>query len=74
VPIKSADAGFEIGVPVKLFQRRMAHGTYERNSWTVTRDGLRFLLIVPIDEANTRSIQVVQKPKFARHHQFRRTT
>ena len=60
VTIKSAGAGFEIGVPVKLFQRRMAHGNYERNSWTVTRDGQRFLLIVPLDEANTRSIQVVQ--------------
>jgi Tol biopolymer transport system component len=60
VTIKSAGAGFEIGVPVKLFQRRMAHGNYERNSWTVTRDGQRFLLVVPIDEANTRSIQVVQ--------------
>ena len=34
VTIKSAGAGFEIGVPVKLFQRRMAHGNYERNSWT----------------------------------------
>jgi hypothetical protein len=39
---------------------RAAHSNYERNSWTVTRDGQRFLLMVPIDEANTRSIQVVQ--------------
>jgi Tol biopolymer transport system component len=57
--MKSAGAGFEIGVPVKLFQRRMAHGTYERNSWTVTRDGQRFLLVVPLEDNSTRNIQVV---------------
>jgi Tol biopolymer transport system component len=59
VTIKTAGAGFEIGVPVKLFQRRMAHGNYERNSWTVTRDGQRFLLIVPLEDNSTRNIQVV---------------
>jgi hypothetical protein len=38
----------------------MAHGQSDRNSWTVTRDGQRFLLIVPTDENNSRSIQIVQ--------------
>ncbi|MBZ5557804.1 MAG: serine/threonine-protein kinase [Acidobacteriia bacterium] len=59
VTMRTAGAGFEIGVPVKLFQHRMAHGSYERNSWTVTRDGQRFLLIVPLDDNNARTIQVV---------------
>ncbi len=57
--IKVAGAGFEISLPMKLFQRRMAHGNYERNSWTVTRDGQRFLLVVPLEDSGTRSIQVV---------------
>jgi eukaryotic-like serine/threonine-protein kinase len=59
VTVKALGAGFEIGVPVKLFQHRMAHGNYERNSWTVTRDGQRFLLVVPLEDNSTRSIQVV---------------
>jgi Tol biopolymer transport system component len=59
VSIKAAGAGFEIGLPVKLFQRRMAHGNYERNSWTVTRDGQRFLLVVPLEDNSARNIQVV---------------
>jgi len=59
VSIKAAGAGFEIGLPVKLFQRRMAHGNYERNSWTVTRDGQRFLLVVPPEDNSTRNIQIV---------------
>jgi Tol biopolymer transport system component len=57
--IRAAGAGLEIGVPVKLFQQRMAHGDYERNSWTVTRDGQRFLLVVALEDNGTRNIQVV---------------
>jgi serine/threonine protein kinase/Tol biopolymer transport system component len=57
--INPAGAGFEVGVPVKLFQHRMSHGNYERNSWTVTRDGQRFLLVVPLEDNVTRSTQVV---------------
>jgi Tol biopolymer transport system component len=60
VSVRAAGAGFEIGLPVKLFQRRMSHGAYERNSWTMTRDGQRFLLIVPLETAGSRNIQVVQ--------------
>jgi hypothetical protein len=37
----------------------MAHGNYERNSWTVTRDGQRFLLVVPLEDNSTRNVQIV---------------
>ncbi|MBI3402305.1 MAG: protein kinase [Acidobacteria bacterium] len=59
VAVRGAGAAFEIGLPVKLFQRRMVHPQFERNSWTVTRDGQRFLLVVPVDDTSSRSIQVV---------------
>jgi hypothetical protein len=60
VDIKATGAAFEIGTPVRLFQRRVAHNQFERNSWAMARDSQRFLLIVPIEDSNPRSIQIVQ--------------
>jgi len=60
VPIKGVGAGLEVGLPVKLFQHRLAgKDGRNRNSWVVTRDGQRFLVNAPIEEGNTRGIQVV---------------
>ena len=47
VPIRTSGSNVEPGLPVKLFQRRMAHAARERNGWVVSRDGQRFLLNVP---------------------------
>ncbi len=59
VAVRVAGAGMEIGLPEKLFQRRLTHDARERNRWVVTRDGQRFLMNAPIDDAGSRTIQVV---------------
>ena len=60
VPIKAIGAGIEVGLPMKLFQHRLAgRGTRYRNGWVATRDGQRFLLNAPIEDGSTRGIQVV---------------
>ena len=57
--VKVVGTGLEIGLPVKLFQHRLVHGARERNRWVASRDGQRFLLNAPIDDAGVRTIQVV---------------
>ncbi len=57
--VKVVSTGLEIGLPVKLFQRRLVHGQIERNRWVASRDGQRFLLNAPIDDGGMRTIQVV---------------
>jgi eukaryotic-like serine/threonine-protein kinase len=60
VPIKVAGNAIEVGLPVKLFQHRLGgRGTRDRNAWVVTRDGQKFLVNAPLEDAMTRSIQVV---------------
>jgi hypothetical protein len=59
VEIRDAGAGLEIGAPVKLFQHRLHHTSPERNRWTVTRDGQRFLLNAPAEDNTSATIQVV---------------
>ncbi len=60
VPIKVAGTAIEVGLPVKLFQHRLGgRGTRDRNPWVVTRDGQKFLVNAPLEDAMTRSIQVV---------------
>jgi len=60
VPIKVIGAGLEIGLPTKLFQHRLTgRSIRNRNGWVPTRDGQRFLMNVPIEDGNTRAIQVV---------------
>ena len=59
VPVNTSGATLEVGTPVKLFQRRLQHDDNERNRWTISRDGQRFLLNVPLEDAAPRTIQVV---------------
>jgi Tol biopolymer transport system component len=60
VPIKVIGAGIEVGLPMKLFQHRLAGRSIRyRNGWVATRDGQRFLLNAPIEDGSTRGIQVV---------------
>jgi Tol biopolymer transport system component len=59
VAIRMSGAGLEIGLPVKLFQHRLAHSQPERNHWTATRDGQRFLLNDSIEGEDSRTVQVV---------------
>jgi Tol biopolymer transport system component len=60
VPIKVIGAGLEVGLPVKLFQHRLAgRDMRNRNNWVSTRDGQRFLVNAPNDDGTRRGIQVV---------------
>lgn len=59
VPVQTNGSTLDIGLPVKLFLRRMQHEDNERNRWVVTRDGQRFLMNVPLEDSTPRSIQVV---------------
>jgi eukaryotic-like serine/threonine-protein kinase len=53
-------AGIEVGLPVRLFQHRLAgRDGRNRNSWVSTRDGQRFLMNAAIEDGTTRGIQVV---------------
>jgi dipeptidyl aminopeptidase/acylaminoacyl peptidase len=59
VAIRVAGARLEIGLPVKLFQRRLYHSSPERNHWTAARDGQRLMLNAPIQDNTAQTIQVV---------------
>ena len=62
VPIKG-DAAVEIGTPVPLFTPRLLNGPNVgqgfRAQYDVARDGQRFLLNVPVEDAPTPPITVV---------------
>jgi len=62
VPIQG-DAALEIGTPVPLFRPRLLNGPNAgigfRAQYDVTRDGQRFLLNVPVEDAPTPPITVV---------------
>jgi Tol biopolymer transport system component len=60
VAIKAAGNAIEVGLPVKLFQHQAGgRGTRDRNAFVVTRDGQKFLLNAPLEDATARSVQVV---------------
>jgi len=51
VEVKSAATGLQVGIPKVLFEARLASAG--RNSYDVSGDGQRFLMIVPVEEATT---------------------
>jgi hypothetical protein len=63
VPIKASETALEVGTPTKLFAPRALNGPTSpvgfRAQYDVTRDGQRFLLNVPAEDAAPPSINVV---------------
>ena len=57
VELKGTSA--EVGTPVKLFQRSLVHGYPAVYRYAVDRDGQRFLLNAPVDNAAPQTAQVV---------------
>ena len=58
-PVEVKSGGLEVGNPVKLFQRVVIHGAPQIYRWAADRDGQRFLLNVPIENATPQSAQIV---------------
>jgi hypothetical protein len=60
VPIK-ADAGFQAGTPVPLFQThiRQPISATDMVSYDVTPDGKRFLINTKVDEPNTEHLSII---------------
>ena len=58
-PVAAVGAALDIGTPVKLFEHPIVHGERERNRWSVSADGQRFLLNAPSEETEPARIQVV---------------
>jgi hypothetical protein len=58
VAIRATEASFEAGVPQALFELRLSP-TVLRNRWVVTRDGMRFLAAIPVEENITRNFHVI---------------
>ena len=59
VPVEAKAGSLEVGNPVKLFQRVLIHGVPQTYRWASDRDGQRFLLNVPVENATPQSAQVV---------------
>jgi serine/threonine protein kinase/Tol biopolymer transport system component len=63
VPIKAGETALEVGTPTRLFAPRVLNGPVAavgfRAQYDVTRDGQRFLLNVPAEDAAPPSITVV---------------
>ena len=58
-PVAVVGAALDIGTPVKLFEHPIVHGERERNRWSVSADGQRFLLNAPSEDTEPARIQVV---------------
>jgi Tol biopolymer transport system component len=59
VPVEARSGSLEVGNPVKLFQRVLIHTSPQTYRWAADRDGQRFLLNVPVENATPQSAQVV---------------
>ena len=59
VPVEAKASSLEVGNPVKLFQRVLVHATPQTYRWAADRDGQRFLLNVPVENATPQSAQIV---------------
>ncbi len=59
VPVEAKAGSLEVGNPVKLFQRVLIHGVPQTYRWASDRDGQRFLLNVPVENATPQTAQVV---------------
>ncbi|MDO8795481.1 MAG: hypothetical protein Q7J25_12770 [Vicinamibacterales bacterium] len=59
VPVEAKAGSLEVGNPVKLFQRVLVHGAPQTYRWAADRDGQRFLLNVPVENATPQSTQIV---------------
>jgi Tol biopolymer transport system component len=58
VDVNGAGETFQAGVPKELFETPLIP-EYRRNRYDVTRDGKRFLVLVPADEKQERKITVI---------------
>jgi len=59
VTVEAKAGSLEVGNPVKLFQRVQIHSAPQTYRWAADRDGQRFLLNVPVEDATPQSAQVV---------------
>jgi Tol biopolymer transport system component len=59
VSVEAKSGSLEVGNPVKLFQRLLIHGSPQTYRWAADRDGQRFLLNVPVENAKPQVAQVV---------------
>jgi eukaryotic-like serine/threonine-protein kinase len=59
VSLEVRGGSLELGVPQKLFQRPMIHGTPQTYRWAADRDGQRFLVNTPVDDAVPQTAQIV---------------
>ena len=59
VPVEAKAGSLEVGNPTKLFQRVLVHGAPQTYRWAADRDGQRFLLNVPVENATPQSAQIV---------------
>ena len=59
VSVEAKGATLEVGTPVKLFQRTLVHGQPQVYRYAIDRDGQRFLLNTPVDNATPQTAQVV---------------
>ncbi len=59
VPVEARAGSLEVGNPVKLFQRVLVHDAPQTYRWAADRDGQRFLLNVPVENATPQSAQIV---------------
>ena len=59
VSVEVKAGSLEVGTPVKLFQRVQVHGAPQTYRWAADRDGQRFLLNVPVENATPQSAQIV---------------
>ena len=59
MPVEAKAGSLEVGNPIKLFQRVLVHGVPQTYRWASDRDGQRFLLNVPVENATPQSAQVV---------------
>ena len=59
VTVDVKGTSLEVGTPVKLFQRAVLHGSPQFYRYAVDRDGQRFLLNAPVDNATPQTAQIV---------------
>ena len=59
VGIAPRGASMEVGTPVTLFQRAIVHGNTQFYRYAVDRDGQRFLLNTPLENAAPQTAQIV---------------
>jgi hypothetical protein len=59
VSVEPKGTTLEVAPPVKLFQRPLMHGQPQLNRYAIDRDGQRFLLNTPVENAAPQTAQIV---------------